>query len=606
MAENYWTRYMRRRPLSRRTFLKGTALAGGGAATAVLIGCGDDDDDDPSTPAAATARATEAAAEATEAAAEATEAAAEATEAATEAAAEATAAPVRTDITRGGILTLASPVTGDQVYDPAITNHATTYAIAMGRTFNRILNYDGTGRVNPELAESLPEQPDDLTYVFKLNPNIHWHDLPPANGRQFTAEDAAFGINRFNEPNAEFIQGQLDQVERIDVIDDLTFSITTKEPFAPMLRFLADDPVLMVNREQREAVGDEGMKLYENQLGTGPFIRNTFDPGVYAKVDRNPNYFEMGEDGQQLPYLDGIELVALSREAYEGAFITGEVDLVSFTTGLSLTEAESLQGQMGDRIDVYRKLHSAISETHMHTQKPPFNDVRVRQAVHLVINRQIAANPLGPGSGVLMGPVPQNFVPQAFTEEELLQMPGWREQKDQDIADAIALMNAAGVGVGADETITINTPIQCPCHATGIKADVEQLGLNLELEPATSADYFAERAQGNFIMNIGLEVGGIDPDTYIYHRFHTGAPFNRTAFSDPEVDSLLEKQRATLDPEARADAIRDASLAIIEHSPQAFTAQLVFWPVSRSYVHGHAEPVPAGLTFNFARLWKEA
>ena len=354
-------------------------------------------------------------------------------------------------------------------------------------------------------------------------------------------------------------------------------------------------PILMVNREQREAVGDAGMKLYENQLGTGPWIRNTFDPGVYAKVDRNPNYFEMGVDGQPLPYMDNIELIALSREAYEGAFIAGEVDQVSFGTGLSLTEAESLRGQMGDRIDFRRKLHSAIEETHMHTQKAPFNDARVRKAVHLIINRELSLNPLGPGSGVLMGPVPQNFVPQAFTEEELLQMPGWREDKEQDIADAIALMNAAGVGVGADETITINTPIQCPCHATGIKEDVAALGLNLELETATGADYFAERSQGNFIMNIGLEVGGTDPDTYLFHRFHTGAPFNRTAFSDPEVDRLLEKQRALLDPEERADAIREASLALIEHSPQAFTAQLVFWPVSRSYVMGHPDAVPAGL-----------
>lgn len=102
-------------------------------------------------------------------------------------------------------------------------------------------------------------------------------------------------------------------------------------------------------------------------------------------------------------------------------------------------------------------------------------------------------------------------------------MPGWREDKDQDIADAIALMNAAGVGVGADETITIPTPIQCPCHATGIKEDVSVLGLDLELQQATGADYFAERSQGNFIMNIGLEVGGTDADTYLYHRFQAAA-----------------------------------------------------------------------------------
>ena len=586
MAENYWTRYMRRRPITRRGFLKGSAIAGGGAATAVLIGCGDDDDDDEPAP---------------EAAAEATEAAAEATEAAATATAEPTPPP--SDIKRGGTLRLGSAVTGDSVYDPAITNHATTYSIGMGRALSRILAYDGSGNVLPELAESLPEQPDDLTYVFKLNPNIAWHDLPPANGRQFTAEDAAFGLNRFNEDNPEFIQGQLDQIESIDVIDNLSFSVKTKQPFAPMLRFIADDPILMVNREQRDAVSDEGMKLYENMIGTGPWIRNTFDPGVYAKLDRNPNYFEMGEDGQALPYMDNIELIAISNEAREGAIIAGEVDQFSIGTGLGWVGVESIQSQIGDKIDFRRKLHSAISETHMHTQKAPFNDPRVRQAVHLVINRQIAVNPLGPRSGVLMGPVPQTFLPLAFNEEELLAMPGFREQKDADIADAIALMNAAGVGVGADETITIDTPIQCGCHATGIKEDVAALGLNLELEPATSADYFAERSQGNFIMNIGLEVGGTDPDTYLYHRFHTGAPFNRTAFSDPGVDALLEKQRSALDPEERADAIREASLALIEHSPQAFTAQLVFWPTFRSHVKGHPDAIPAGLTHNLARIW---
>ena len=599
MAENYWTRYARRRPVTRRRFLKGTALVGGGAATAAIIGCGDDDDDvEESTPVP-----TEAAATGTAVATAAATQAAEATAAAT-ATPEPTAPP--SNIKRGGTLRIGSSVGGDSVFDPAITNHTITYSLGMGLVYNRLLSYDGDVRVNAELAESLPEQPDDQTYVFKLRPDVNWHDLPPANGRQFTAEDAAFGLGRFNEDNAEFIQGQLDRISNIEVIDDLTFRVTTSEPFAPMIRFLADDPVLMVNREQREAVGDAGMKLYENMVGTGPWIRNTFDPGVYAKLDRNPNYFELGEDGQRLPYLDNIEHLAFSDDAQQGAFIAGEFDhFDNIGAGGQFVTVQALQGQLGDRVAFRKRLHSAIEETHMHTQKPPFNDPRVRRAVHLAINRQIAVNPFGPESGIYMGPVPQMFQPFAFSEQELLAMPGWREDKEQDIADAIALMNAAGVGVGADETITIGTPIQCPCHATGIKEDVAALGINLELEQATGADYFAERALGNFVMNIGLEVGGTDADTYLYHRFHTGAPFNRTGFSDPEVDRLLKKQRATLDTEARADAVREASLAIIEHSPQAFTASLVFYPIFRSYVMGHPERIPFGLTHNLARLWMD-
>ena len=587
MTENYWTRYMRRRPMTRRTFLKGAALAGGGAASAALIGCGDDDDaDEP----AATA------------APEDTPAATDETAATPETASPASA------IKRGGTLRIGGAVGGDSVFDPAITNHTATYSLGMGLVHNRLLNYDGEVNVHAELAESLPEQPDDLTYVFKLRSGVHWHDLPPANGRQFTAEDAAFGLNRFNEDNAEFIQGQIDRISTIEVIDDLTFRVTTSEPFAPMLRFLADDPILMVNQEQREAVGDEGMKLYENQIGTGPFIRGELDPGVRGILNKNPNYFEIGEDGLPLPYLDHVEHLAFSPEAQEGAFISGEFDHYdNIGAGGMFVQVQALQGQLGDQVGFRKRLHSAIEETHMHNQKPPFNDQRVRKAVHLAINRQIALNPFGPESGVYMGPVPQMFHPFAFTEQELLEMPGWREDKEQDIQDAIALMNAAGVGVGADETITIPTPIQCPCHATGIKEDVSVLGLNLELEPLTSpGEYFGERAKGNFLMNIGLEVGGTDADTYLYHRFHTGAPFNRVGVSDPDLDALLQKQRATLDTEARAEAIREASLALIDLSPQAFTASLVFYPIFRSYVMGHPERIPFGLTHNLARLWLDA
>lgn len=601
MAENYWTRYMRRRPIARRTFLKGAALAGGGAATAVLIGCGDDDDDEP----APTAAPSEPDQPTATAAPDQPDATAAPDEAEATAAPEAT--PVPSNIKRGGTLRIGGSVGGDSVFDPAITNHTTTYSLGMGLVYNRLLNYDGDVNVHAELAESLPEQPDDLTYVFKIRPDIHWHDLPPANGRQFTAEDAAFGLSRFNEDNPEFIQGQLDRISNVEVIDDLTFRVSTSEPFAPMLRFLADDPILMVNREQRDAVGDAGMKLYENQVGTGPFVRGELDPGVRGILNKNPNYFEIGDDGQALPYLDHVEHLAFSQEAQEGAFIAGEFDHYdNIGAGGLFIQVQALQGQLGDDVGFRKRLHSAIEETHMHNQKEPFNDARVRQAVHLAINRQIAVNPFGPESGIYMGPVPQMFHPFAFTEQELLEMPGWREDKDQDIADAIALMNAAGVGVGADETITIPTPIQCPCHATGIKEDVSVLGLDLELQQATGADYFAERSQGNFIMNIGLEVGGTDADTYLYHRFHTGAPFNRVGFSAPDVDALLQKQRSTLDAEARAEAVREASLALIEHSPQAFTASLVFYPIFRSYVMGHPERIPFGLTHNLGRLWLDA
>ncbi len=576
MSENYWNR-LRNGRVNRRRFLAATGVAAAGTA-AILAGCSDDEEE----AAAPAAAATEAAAAATEAAA---------------------AGRVVNDppgLTRGGTLRFGSAVGGDSVFDPAITNHAATYSLGMGNVYNRLLAYDGDVAVYPELAASLPEQPDDITYAFTLLPDIKWHDIAPANGRQFTAEDAAFGLNRFNEDNPEFMQGQIKMIDKIDVIDDLHFTVTTKSPFAPMLRFLADDPILMVNREQREAVGDAGLKKYENMVGTGPFMRGELEAEVHGRLDANPNYFIKGQ-----PYLDHIEHIAISADAQEGAFLAGEFDTFdSFTAGGYSFQVSSYQDQMGDKVDFRKRLHSAIAEVHMHNEKAPFNDQRVRRAVQLIINRQLTANPFGPGSGIIMGPVPQMFTPFAWSEQELLELPGYREDKEADIKEAIALATAAGLD--PNDPLTIATPIQCDCHAVQIKEDVKAIGLNLELEPATSADYFAQRAAGNYVMNIGLEVGGTDADTYLHHRFHSTGAFNRVGVNDPELDALLDKQRTTIDNEARAAAIDEVSLMLLEKSPQAFVSSLIFYPIFRSYLKGVPAKVPFGLTHNHSTLWLDS
>ena len=389
-------------------------------------------------------------------------------------------------------------------------------------------------------------------------------------------------------------------IEKIDVIDDLHFTVTTKAPFARVRTILADDPILMVNPEQREAVGDAGLKKYENMIGTGPFMRGELESDVHARMDANPNYFIKGQ-----PYIDGIEHIAISADAQEGAFLAGEFDSFdTFTAGGYSFQVTSFQDQMGDKVDFRKRLHSAIAECHMHNQKAPFNDQRVRRAVQLIINRQLAVNPFGPGSGIHMGPVPQMFQPFAWSEQELLQLPGYREDKEADIKEAIALASAAGLS--ADDPLTIATPIQCDCHAVQIKEDVKAIGLNLELEPATGADYFAQRAAGNYVMNIGLEVGGTDADTYLHHRFHSTGAFNRVGVSDPDLDRLLDKQRTTIDNEARAAAIKEVSLMLLEKSPQAFVSSLIFYPIFRSYMKGVPEKVPFGLTHNFSTVWLDS
>ena len=182
--------------------------------------------------AAATAQETakaaaETAAAAVAAAQEAADAAQEAAESAAMAA-EDDEAPA-TGPQRGGVVTFAGWDGG--IFDPAIANHGGADSIVF--SIYDQLNYLDHGGVLTSAMAELPEVVDDLNFVYNIKPSVHWQDKAPLNGRQFVAEDAAFGLQRFGQDNPEFIwRDRFAAVDQFGVPDDLTLHLTLGEPFA--------------------------------------------------------------------------------------------------------------------------------------------------------------------------------------------------------------------------------------------------------------------------------------------------------------------------------------------------------------------------------------
>src|SRR5690606_28590058 len=133
--------------------------------------------------------------------------------------------------------------------------------------------------VETDLAESLPEQPDDMTYTFKIRQGVNFHDVAPVNGRPLTAEDIKYSIERqmTDEPgkfqHAYYFLGQIDS---IDVPDDSTVTFKTTGPYAPFINYMAQPWTLVINRETVEEFGD----LTEHAVGTGPYIFESWEKEV--------------------------------------------------------------------------------------------------------------------------------------------------------------------------------------------------------------------------------------------------------------------------------------------------------------------------------------
>ena len=395
---------------------------------------------------AAAATAQETAEAAAETAAAAVAAAQEAADAAQEAAesaamaAEEDEAPA-TGPTHGGVLTFAGFDGG--IFDPAIANHGGTDSIVFP-IYDHINYLDNGGVLTAAMAE-LPEVVDELNFIYAIKPNVHWQDKAPLNGRQFVAEDAVFGLERFGQDNPEFIwRDRYASVDQFEAVNDLTLHIKAKEPFAPLLTAVAEIQALMVSRDAVEAFGDDGIASnIEAAIGTGGMQHVSREADVLTVLERNPNYFREG-----LPYFDGFRANWGLRRGVSGRTVRRRrVRLhLNFPWLGFPAENEALRAQVGEENLVEVPMQATWGEaTHFHTKVEPYTDPRVRLALHLATDRE-QLHAVSQGFLSIGGPIAHASGPYAWTVDELRQRPGYRSGalREQDLAEGRRLLDASG------------------------------------------------------------------------------------------------------------------------------------------------------------------
>jgi peptide/nickel transport system substrate-binding protein len=257
----------------------------------------------------------------------------------------------------------------------------------------------------PALAESWEiVEPD--TIILHIRQGVHWQNKPPANGREMTTDDVVYNIKLYYSiPGTYFTSSYpyLADMKNVDNSVQKTGEWTVEVKIQPGRLAAAwetlSQNVHMIPPEARELYGD--LNDWENLQGTGPFMITDYQTGSYIAYERNPDYWMKDPffPENQLPYVDGLKLMFLLDESVrQAALRTGKIDILD---DLEKEDAESLMST-NPELKWTKNLMQLPYNLYMRNDKPPFDDINVRRAMSMAINRQEILDEYYEGDGVLL------------------------------------------------------------------------------------------------------------------------------------------------------------------------------------------------------------
>ncbi|MEZ4554293.1 MAG: ABC transporter substrate-binding protein [Dehalococcoidia bacterium] len=439
--------------------------------------------------------------------------------------------------------------------DPALAGDAgsATYIVEI---FSGLMTLDEDLEIVPDLAESFDVSADAKTYTFKLRGNAFFH-----NGRQVEASDVKCSMERAASRQLgsstaaaylndivgarEMLAGTAREISGIEVVDDRTVRITIDEPKPYFLAKLTYPTAFVIDCQQAES---NPRNWTRQPNGTGPYKLREWRLGERIVLEANTRYHLGAPQVQQVVYeLAGGSLLT--------RFENDELDVA----GVSVNDIDRVRDQNNPLNDLYVTTPEfSIAYIAFGTTTPPFDDVNVRRAFGLAIDRKRIAEVtfsgmLMPATGVLQPQLP-GYTPDDKTL-----------QYDPEAAKrALAASKYAGnmpaitlteIGGGAEGSVDT-------------QAFIEQwknvLGVDVQIRQSDAATFFADVDAGRLQMfSSGWIMDYPDPENILDLKFHSRSSLNDIEYANPQLDGLLERARVEGDPTARIKLYQDAEKLIL-------------------------------------------
>jgi peptide/nickel transport system substrate-binding protein len=459
----------------------------------------------------------------------------------------------------------------------------------------------GTQPIENDLAESW-QRTNETTYVFKLRKGVRWHNKPPVNGRELTAEDVKYTYERFLTIKGNGNRYLLEAVEKIETPDKYTVVFRLKDPNAWFIDQLASTATWILAKEAVEKFGDH--KKPEAVIGTGPWMLERYDPGARLAYTRHPNYFMPG-----MPYADGVD-VTIEQDpasAFANFIVSGGYDLapeygfVVRRIDLDLAKQKVPGLQTRDYVVMFGGI------TWMKLDQEPFKDVRARRALATSSNWKevLETNAWSQGQGLPNPTIPAALKEWTIPLEQL--PPEGRRLYEFDPAAAKKLLAEAGHPRGIKVPVE-TTPGYGPDYMDALQVTIKNWkdgGIESDLKLKEYGAYISSTIFGKFDkVATGLRGGQSDVDSYL-RVFVPGEPLNAGGVNDPRLTDMIASSKRTHDVAKRREIIFDIQRYVSQQAYYAFGPSVSCVSAWKPYVKNYGPNIGHDVGGRLAVAWLE-
>jgi peptide/nickel transport system substrate-binding protein len=443
--------------------------------------------------------------------------------------------------------------------------------------YNKLIGLDptrGLAEITPELATSWDIASDGMSFTFDLREGVKFHD-----GSDFNADDVVATFDRIIFP--EKYEGMIstskslfDAIDAVEKVDDFTVKFTLKEPRVWQFDLFSSTGAVVYPSDFLEANNYDIRTVIAP--GTGPFKFVKENKEEFWQFEANANYWN-----PELPYVDAVKMQHVPSWTDRGtAVLTGNAD---FSWNVSVDTWE--EGSARDDISNALLPSFGSLDVRWNNAKAPFDDIKVRRAIHLAMNRhdasavyreevQLVTRWMGKGAE------------GAMSDEELFQLPGYRKDNSEDIAEAQRLLAEAGYPNGeglrtfnlVSAAVPGHSEVLAPFFQNQLKTN---LGIDIKISVVERALLVEEFKKDFDFVQTGTSAAPIANPTPMWHlNWGTGGSQNHAKYSNPEFDAILKQLDAELDPAKREMLFRQAEDLLDANPPQynyGFTAHSPMW-----------------------------
>ena len=472
------------------------------------------------------------------------------------------------------------------------------------------------------LAESW-SQPDPLTYIVEVRQGVYWHDKPPMNGRELIADDIVYNYHRITGTGSGFTERSewaqaLKSVplESVTATDKWTVVFKLKSLHLDALAAILDGTIAWIYPP--EVIKEHGdVTDWRNLVGTGPMMLTDLVEGSSITWEKNPDYWGYDEKypENRLPYIDQLRALFMPEDpTYLAALRTGRIDYIGPISGNAIMSHDQLESlkRTNPELVIYPYIDRSDNAIGMNTQRPPFDDIRVRKAMQMALNLEEINDGLYGGFADM---TPQGVINRSLTCC-VTQFEDWPEDVKKgfmyDPAGAEKLLDEAGLPRGADgirfKTELMHLVFRPLSYVELLASYWNEIGIDVEIDSPPVPSFASRRGERDFEM-ISAEAAMRWNVLVLESRYLPTTSYNSANVNDPVYTAMHEAAAAATTIEEYNSIIKELDQYGIERFWEIWGGMAPQYVVIQPWLVGFSGETMLGTgqyTTIFSRLWVDS